>query len=62
MRALIVMAAVMVAGCSTPTYVMKNPTTGEMAQCHGDSGDWNPRAAANQCARAYEKAGWVRVN
>lgn len=53
--------ALMLTGCA-PTYVMKNPATGEVAQCSSNPWDWVPAHAAETCAVGYEKAGWVRMN
>lgn len=42
------------------TIVLRNPETGEMAQCtaaHGTGGI----PEAERCADAYQSAGWVRL-
>jgi hypothetical protein len=62
MKPLFALAVALAACGCTPTIVMKNPQTGEVAQCRGDSMDWNPRHAATTCATGYAKAGWVRMN
>ena len=48
-------------GCAPNQIALRDPTTGQMAQCQGDSRSrWNPEATET-CARGYEAAGWVRV-
>lgn len=43
--------------------VLQNPTTKEMKDCTGGDpwATWNVYAATEACAKAYEKAGWVRM-
>jgi hypothetical protein len=61
-KILIVAGAVLnLAGCET-TIVFRNPETGEMAQCttEGNSSLLAGREV-EQCAAAYERAGWERT-
>lgn len=42
--------------------VLQHPTTKETKECKGDAwANWNPYAATEACAAAYEKAGYVRM-
>lgn len=42
--------------------VLQNPTSKDTKECKGDAwANWNPYAAVEQCAVAYEKAGYVRM-
>ena len=56
--------ALLLASCGTPT-VMYNPETKEMAQCErppmGFFGALGQSHAINECAEAYERAGWQRM-
>jgi hypothetical protein len=53
--------ALALASCSPSTIALRDPHTGETAQCHGDAQSrWNPEATED-CARGYEASGWVRV-
>lgn len=55
------LVAVVLAGCGPSEVNLRNPQTGQTAQCRGDSQSrWNPEATET-CARTYEAAGWVRV-
>jgi hypothetical protein len=45
--------------------VLQNPATGEMAQCNNESTLWGSvgqTLANDDCADAYELAGWRRLN
>ena len=59
MRILVVLASViLLAGCMSAT-VMRNPVTGQTALCQpGAANGVFDRIA---CERAYEEAGWVKV-
>jgi uncharacterized lipoprotein YajG len=35
MRAAFILSILMLAGCSTPTTILRNPTTGQVVQCGG---------------------------
>lgn len=60
------------AGCAGPNVVvMRNPKTGEIVQCHGQTTGASlfPLAqarldgqAAASCAQGYQAAGWRRMN
>jgi hypothetical protein len=54
-----------IAGCASPV-VMRNPATGEMAQCEVPPmsfwGAYGQSRGIEQCAAAYERAGWERMN
>jgi hypothetical protein len=58
--------AVVLSGCVGPTVVvMRNPTTGELIQCHGANTGFSAMVdsfAAHDCAAGYQAAGWVRMN
>jgi hypothetical protein len=63
MRLVSILALVLLglAGCAPSEIVLRDPRSGQTAQCHGDgSSSWNPQATED-CARAYEAVGWVRV-
>jgi hypothetical protein len=60
---LIIVLAVLLVGCASPV-VLRNPETGEMAQCQSDSmafGTIGQTYSNEQCAEAYERAGWERL-
>jgi hypothetical protein len=52
----------MLAACTAEPVLLRNPRTGDMAKCewHGGVG-FDPRATVEECARAYEQAGFVRT-
>ena len=57
----LVLLACGLSGCAPSQIALRDPTTGQLAQCHGDlHARWNPQATED-CARAYEAVGWVRV-
>jgi hypothetical protein len=66
----ITLLGALLAGCSSPIIVMKNPDTGEIAQCRGsDQASFFPIAQAmtnksmvDSCTQGYEAAGWKRMN
>jgi len=68
--AIIVCAALLSACVPHEIIVMKNPATGETAQCQTNSGpSFFPIAqtmidnsAARSCAEGYKAAGWQRMN
>jgi hypothetical protein len=53
--------AMLLAGCES-TIVLRNPSTGEMAQCT-TGGSYGVFAVqeAERCAEAYQSAGWERM-
>jgi hypothetical protein len=54
-------SALALAGCES-TVVLRNPESGEMAQCTTEgNGSLLARREVEQCAAAYERAGWERV-
>lgn len=58
----LLMVGLLLSSCST-MIVLKNPKTGEMAQCEADPwANWNVYAATESCAKGYEKAGWKRMS
>ena len=67
--AVITLAALIasLAGCAADPknktmVVLQHPTTKETKECKGDPwANWNPYAATEACAAAYEKAGYVRM-
>jgi hypothetical protein len=63
--------ALVLTGCvQSEFFVLKNPTTGEIVQCHPDSGaslfpiaqTMMDNSAARSCAAGYQAAGWQRMN
>ena len=66
-RASVFATAVLVAGCAAdPTnntlVVLQHPETKDTKQCTADAWTtWNVYAATEACAKAYEKAGYVRL-
>jgi hypothetical protein len=59
--ATLIVLAFALASCAPAAIALRDPQTGETAQCHGDAqARWNPEATED-CARGYEAAGWVRV-
>ncbi len=43
--------------------VLQNPETKQMAKCKGDGwANWRLGAAAEECAKGYEKVGFVRMS
>jgi PBP1b-binding outer membrane lipoprotein LpoB len=69
--ALILIAALPLAGCvQSEVIVLKNPQTGEIKECRGQSGSsFFPIAqtaidnsAAESCARGYQAAGFIKLN
>jgi hypothetical protein len=52
-----------VAGCTgaKTLVVLKNPQTGQIAQCQDDARLIGSPARVDACAKAYEKEGWVRL-
>lgn len=53
------------AACGPSVIVMKNPTTGEVVQCKGNTTGLSAVAdakAAQDCATGYQAAGWTRMN
>jgi uncharacterized protein YceK len=63
MRRILIAAALVLslAGCES-TVVLRDPETGDMAQCttEGNS-SLLARREVEQCAAAYERAGWERM-
>lgn len=63
MRTLVTLAVLFaLSACSSGIIVLKDPATGNVAQCSADAwSNWNPRGATQACAKAYEAAGYVRM-
>jgi hypothetical protein len=68
---LILLGALLLTGCvHSEAIVLKNPTTGEIALCHTDSGTTPfpiaqaliDNSATRDCAAGYQASGWQRVN
>jgi hypothetical protein len=54
-------AVLMLSACSS-LVVMQNPKTNEIVQCNSNAvGPLHRQAENEDCAKAYEKAGWVRL-
>jgi hypothetical protein len=56
----VAVTAVGLSACSAP-IILQNPQTKEMAQCQASSGTGDFGYKNEQCAEAYEKAGWIRI-
>jgi hypothetical protein len=55
--------AVALAACTAEPVLLRNPRTGDIAKCEWHSGiGFDPRATVEECARAYEQAGFVRTS
>ena len=55
----LLLATLLISLCScTPSIVLKNPRTGELAQCNGK---WDNNYAST-CAVGYLADGWQRLN
>jgi uncharacterized lipoprotein YajG len=56
--------ALLLACCTSPKtlIVVKNPTTGQVAQCQDDARLFGSAARVESCAKAYEKDGWIRLS
>ncbi|CAH2600937.1 conserved protein of unknown function [Rhodovastum atsumiense] len=53
---------VVLAGCSAPRVVLRNPATGNVAECQADSSlSWDPKKAVEICAQSYEAGGYRRI-
>ncbi len=58
---MIAIAVFLVVGCAPPTtIVMKNPQTGAIQQCT-NAITYIGRDPAEECAKALERDGWVRL-
>ena len=56
-----VLLACGLAACAPTQIELRDPRTGQTAQCQGDARSrWNPEATET-CARGYEAAGWERM-
>lgn len=56
------LTALILAGCGSPV-VLRDPATGQVAQCTSQAGGFFPIVAQNQvdeCVAAYERMGWKR--
>ena len=68
--AALALLALALSGCVEAIVVMKNPQTGEVAQCKAGGGPSMfpiiqasiDRSTADNCAAGYISAGWVRMN
>ena len=57
----LLLLACSLSGCAPSQIELRDPRTGQTAQCQGDSRSrWNPEATET-CARGYEAAGWQRL-
>jgi len=68
---LLALSLLALAGCAQSEFiVLKNPTTGQVVQCHTDSGaslfpiaqTMIDNSAARNCAQGYQAAGFARMN
>ena len=67
---LLTVFSLLVSGCVEAIVVMKNPQTGEVAQCRAGGGPSLfpiiqasiDRSTADNCAAGCTSAGWVRMN
>jgi hypothetical protein len=63
LRSILIVAAsaLALAGCES-TVVLRNPETGEIAQCTTEgNGSLLARREVELCAAAYQRAGWERM-
>jgi hypothetical protein len=67
MRAFILLAAttLILAGCASPPIIMRNPATGQTADCGSRSQTWLWEVTANpgleeSCVHDYQTQGWLR--
>lgn len=61
-RVLAALLVVALVGCQSPV-VLRDPATGQVAQCTSQAGGFFPIIAQSQiddCAAAYERMGWKR--
>ncbi len=68
---IVFLAALLLTGCVPSEFiVMREPTTGQIVQCHTGSGSsffpisqtMMDNSASQSCARGYQAAGWQRMN
>ena len=60
MKTFAALAVLMILGGCTPSFVVTNQQTGQVAQCGSTAGNWVLAHTAEACVATYEKAGWVR--
>jgi hypothetical protein len=59
---LLIVGGVLV-GCSAPPIIMQDARTGATTECGGIGfSSALVQRVAEECARAYEKAGWARIS
>lgn len=58
MSTLLVLAIAVLSGCAAPV-LMKNPTSGEIAQCYASGDLFRRYYDRDKCAEEYQKQGWV---
>jgi hypothetical protein len=56
----LVLCTLIAAGCATSIIVMKDPKTGQIQQCTRPS--FGEIRAAEKCAEALERDGWIRLS
>lgn len=61
MRVAVILCLVVLAGCTSPIG-MKNPRTGEVAQCGPYANTWETHYRESQCVQDFKEQGYVRVN
>lgn len=49
------------AACGPTMVVLRDPATGQVAQCRGDPWAWDPAGDTAACARGYVAAGYVKM-
>ena len=60
---LLISFSLFLTGCGPTHIVLQNPETKEIVQCTGDAlANWNPAGATKECAKGYEKAGYIRLS
>lgn len=60
---LLISFSLFLTACGPRMIVLQHPDTKEIVQCKGDAwAYWNPAGAAKECAKGYEKAGYVRLS
>lgn len=59
----LVVTTIFLTACGPTQIVLQNPETKEIVQCKGDPlANWSPAGAAKECAKGYEKAGYIRLS
>ena len=60
--AMVITAAVLLAGCTAGDVAMQDPRNGATATCSGTLRELNPWSQTMACVANYEAEGWIRAN